>query len=210
MTDLLNLWRRQVMVDMNCHGIATIESFDPVERKVTAKMQYGKTYYYADNNGKMQAKQIEYPLLLDIPLVILCGGGARLTFPIAPGDECLILFNDRDLNNWWAGATSGPVASTRLHSFSDGMALVGFDFSDFEYDNTRAALSYGTTRVAVGEEKVLIENQTATLNDLLQQLITVIKGITTTNAVPGNPCAISPASQLLLDNVATALGELLE
>lgn len=202
--DLLDLLKRDIMINFNCHAIAKIESFDAEKRTVKAKMLYCKTVYVKDKETL-----VEYPLLLDVPVVILGGGNGRLTFPIAKGDECLILFNDRDIDNWMAGAKSGPVRTTRLHSFADAMALVGF-LQVSSYDTTRVKLSNGDTFVGISDSKIKIANNLTSLNECLADLIDKIKAISTTNAVPGLPCTLSPASIAQLDLIKTKIAGLLE
>ena len=133
--------------------------------------------------------------------------------PITAGDTCLVLFNDRDIDNWFQSGQVGPVATSRLHSMSDGIALVGIRSlanSIEGYDMTRAMLFNGTTQVGVSATHVKIANNLTTLNTLLQNLITTIQAITTTNAVVGVPCTLSPASIAALTSVATQIGGLLE
>lgn len=215
--DLLNAFKIDTQLSINCHAVATIQSITTNDANgllvVSATINYSRTYFDRQPNGTYQAKLVDYPQLVDCPLVVLGGGSTALTFPVSKGDQCLILFNDRDLNNWFAGASSGPVASARLHSFTDAIALVGFQ-KITSYDDTHALLTNGEAEVGVPADpastQVRIANSTTTLNTLLGDLITAIKNISTTNAVVGAPCLISPASQAVLDGVATNLSQLLE
>lgn len=65
------------------------------------------------------------PLLVDVPLVYMGGGSYILTFPIAAGDECLVIFADRSIDNWWQSGGVQNQSSARSHSLSDGFAIVG-------------------------------------------------------------------------------------
>ncbi len=208
--DLMTATQREVLLQLNCHAIATIQSFDPDDITAQATINYSQTYYKSDNNGEWISYQVPYPILLDCPVVIMSGGGGSLTFPIAKGDECIVLFNDRDIDNWVAGASSGsPVASGRLHSMADGMILVGFP--DIEsYDMERALLAFNGAMVGVGKDnKVKIANQLYTLNGLLQDLITQIKAITVICAAPASPSSV-PVNVAAFTAIATQLQNLLE
>ena len=69
---------------------------------------------------------VQYPILVDVPVMVLSGGGSFLSLPIAAGDSCVVMFSDRDLDPWWTNGTQGaPPNSTRMHSLADGIALVG-------------------------------------------------------------------------------------
>lgn len=79
-----------------------------------------------------QFTEIQLPLLINVPVYFGGGGGVTLTFPIKPGDECLVVFASRCIDAWWqlgAGPTSAPGRTPpdrRMHNLSDGFAWVGF------------------------------------------------------------------------------------
>lgn len=213
MTDLLNLYKKEILLNLNCHHVATIQSFDSSKQTVTATINYKKTYFEASATGEYVPVLKSYPILLDVPIVSLSGGAAGVTMPIQAGDECLILFNDRDIDNWFQTGQVKGNATSRLHSISDGFALIGVRSLNnvlASYDANRAVLFNGTTKVAVGSSKVEIANQTTTLNTLLGSLIDAINAITTTNAIPGSPSAISATSQVALNAIKTQIAGLLE
>ena len=58
------------------------------------------------------------PVLRDVP-VFVCN-------EVNPGDACLVVFADCDIDNWFNGDDSADPASGRLHSLSDAFAFVGF------------------------------------------------------------------------------------
>jgi hypothetical protein len=67
----------------------------------------------------------QFAFLKDVPIYTLGGGGVTITFPIKVGDECLVLFCDREIYNWYlTGQISAPT-SPRLHDFSDAICLCG-------------------------------------------------------------------------------------
>lgn len=209
LADLMNLFKKQVMLETNCHAVATVRAFNSENQTISAVINYKKSILQAGQDGVYRTVFLDYPVLLDVPVIVLSGGAAGLTFPIAPGDECLILFNDRALDNWFQSGQIGPLSSTRMHSFSDGIALVGLNslaHSIADYDALRAVLFNGTTKVGVGASHVLIRNSLYTLNGVLQELVTeltnltaqlallTVTGVTTgggTSGVPVNAAAIT-------------------
>lgn len=123
--DLLDFFKKEVLLSLNCHHIAKIESFDADKQWASASVVYKKTVFNRDDAGNYKAQLLEYPVLLDCPVISLGGGDGVLTFPVAEGDECLALFNDRDMDNWIAGSTGAASPTPRLHSFADAILLVG-------------------------------------------------------------------------------------
>lgn len=84
--------------------------------------------------GTNDYENVPMPLCLDVPIVWPMGGGYSLTFPIAPGDECLLHFSARCIDAWWQsgagpsdslGPVGQPQAEFRWHDLSDGFAMVG-------------------------------------------------------------------------------------
>jgi hypothetical protein len=68
---------------------------------------------------------VNLPLLLDCPVNFPSGGGYTLTFPMAAGDECLVVFSSRCIDNWWQqGVISRPL-EFRMHDLSDGFVIPG-------------------------------------------------------------------------------------
>ncbi len=66
------------------------------------------------------------PLLLDVPVCFLGGGEHALTFPVTKGDECLVFFADHCIDAWFQSGGVQNQLMPRMHSISDGFALVGF------------------------------------------------------------------------------------
>lgn len=212
--DLLDSYRDLTSISINCHHIGTIQSFDATKQTANATVNYTKTFFQW--NPQINATtpvQINYPILMMCPVICLGGGTAALTFPIRPGDECLVLFNDRSLDNWFQSGTVGPVNSPRLHSISDGIILVGLRNSQkviSSYDTTRAVLRNNQAEVGVGPTLIKIANNTTTLNTLLQSLITQIAAITVTGVTTGGGTSGPPANAAAINAIATQLSGLLE
>lgn len=68
---------------------------------------------------------VNIPLLVDCPVVFPGGGGFTLTFPIAAGDEALVIFASRCIDSWWDTSAIAPQSEFRMHDLSDGFVLVG-------------------------------------------------------------------------------------
>lgn len=98
-----------------------VQSFDP--DSVTCVIQPAIRGYETDTGGNQIS--VPLPLLVDVPVIFPRGGGCTLTFPIHPGDECLIVFADRCIDFWWqSGGIQEPVDG-RMHDLSDAFCIPG-------------------------------------------------------------------------------------
>jgi hypothetical protein len=114
---------------MNCIQIGRIESFNATNQTATVSIAYQRKIKNAVlQEGQLEARDkiIPYPLLVQVPVVIIKGGVARLTMPIAKGNECLLFFADREIDTWFQyGTGNQPPAHDRVHDLTDAIALVG-------------------------------------------------------------------------------------
>lgn len=67
---------------------------------------------------------VNLPVLVDVPICFPRAGGFALTFPIAVGDEVLVVFASRCIDSWWQSGGIGAQAEVRMHDLSDGFALL--------------------------------------------------------------------------------------
>lgn len=101
-------------------GIVQSVDFDAMTCEVQPSIQ-GQIQ---DETGTIQ--NVNYPLLVDVPIVFPSAGGFLITFPIATGDEVLVIFASRAIDSWWqSGGTANRPVEARMHDLSDGFAIPG-------------------------------------------------------------------------------------
>ncbi len=123
---LLDELKAEIFATLNCVEIGKIETVTPGKQTVEISIQIKRV--------SESGESIRYPVLVDCPYFVLQGGGAYLDMPIKAGDFCLVLFNDRNIDNWWKAATVSDPADFRKHSLSDGIAIVGLNPSSSVLD----------------------------------------------------------------------------
>lgn len=91
--------------------------------------------------------------------------GVTLTFPVQPGDECLIVFTSRGFDNWWQSGGIQPPMEARMHDLSDGFVFLGFRSQPRKLSN----VSTTTCQLRSDDGVTLVEldakNQTVNIRD---------------------------------------------
>lgn len=100
---------------------AIVESFNAAE--MTATVQPAIQARVQNQDGTFVWDTL--PLLIHCPVQFPSGGGFTLTFPVAKGDECLVVFSSRCIDGWWQASGVAPQAELRMHDLSDGCVLLG-------------------------------------------------------------------------------------
>ena len=63
---------------------------------------------------------VSMPLLRDVPVFM------PVSFEVNPGDACLVIFADCDIDAWFETGEPQEPKSARKHALSDGFAFVGW------------------------------------------------------------------------------------
>ena len=105
--------KEEIMSSLHCAMPGTVESFDVQTQTASVR-------------PAARRKGIPLPLLRDVPVFFPGTRDSALTFPVLPGEECLLVFADFCLDGWMETGTPAVPASPRSHDWSDAFALVGF------------------------------------------------------------------------------------
>jgi len=94
-----------------------IESFDDATLRATVVAEISR-----QTQG---GETVQIPPIEDVPVVFPGAGGYTLTFPVAAGDKCLLVFSERDLAGWKMNGDELAPPSSRRHAYSDAVAIMG-------------------------------------------------------------------------------------
>src|ERR1035441_7483772 len=83
LSDVLQMFRKQMFLSLNCHAVGTVQSFNSALQTANVQIDYQKTIYIPGPGGVYQQQNVNYPINSNCPVIVLGGGGANLTFPIA-------------------------------------------------------------------------------------------------------------------------------
>jgi hypothetical protein len=195
---ILNTERADAASEINCMQVGTIQSVNLAVGTVTVQLVLRRQVWNNPPSGgapNAQPTVVPYPTLVDVPLYAPAGGTAFLTMPVAVGDTCIVLFNDRDLDPWWSTGSANAVPNdpSRVHSLADGVCLVGIRAKTNPiptWNATKAQLRNGTSYLSVGP-LIGVGNATTTLKLVLDMLAMVLTNWVDTHGDTPNPATLA-------------------
>ena len=75
------------------------------------------------SNGDGTSKDVPFPIIEDVPLVYPSSSYFTIFFPVAKGDECLLIFADSCIDSWWQSGGIQSQFEARRHDLSDCFAI---------------------------------------------------------------------------------------
>ena len=109
--EVLQALKQDILSSLHCALPGTVVSFDSESQ--TAVIQPAV-------KRRMEQRDVPLPLFRDVPVFM------PVSFEINPGDACLVIFADCDIDAWFESGEAEVPESSRMHSLSDGFAFVGF------------------------------------------------------------------------------------
>ena len=109
----------EAMFRTRCCIPCVIQSYNKTNR--TVECQPAIREKIINEDGTVQ--YVNLPMLVNVPVVFPSCGSFEVELPIVSGDECLVLFSDLSIDNFWLkGNVQNPV-EVRRHDLSDGIAI---------------------------------------------------------------------------------------
>lgn len=118
LTTILKSVINKVGLELNCVRVGIIQSFNAED--LTAQVLITNKRTLGINQNGTQATR-DYAVIT----AKICYCCPYITYPIEPGEECILLFNDRELESWFITGEVQPEAYQRMHDLTDCIAIVG-------------------------------------------------------------------------------------
>ena len=153
---------------------AIVESVDLDKQTISAQPSISAV----TTNEDGEERDINLPLLIDVPICYTKGGGFAITVPLKKGDEVLIVFSSRCIDSWWQSGGIGAQAEYRQHDLSDGFAIlaptsqpkrlknVSPDSLEIRTESGECVMSFKNDSVVLKSSKVTIEANVIINGDL--------------------------------------------
>jgi hypothetical protein len=148
---------------------ATVVSFDPGPQYGFPSVSVQPVIREVMNQNAVPTAQ-PLPILDAVPVLCPGGGGFNLTFPIAEGDECLLVFSDMCIDLWKqnGGLQNQPAGFRFRHDIGDAIAIFGLQsaptaIANWSTTSTQLRSADGTVVIDLSADGILIEAPAITI-----------------------------------------------
>ena len=160
---------KSALVDLHTALPGFIVEFDPETQR--ASVQVGIRRVPRKDRLDEVVTPITIPTIQNVPVVFQRGGGFCMTFPVQPNDECLLIFSERELDEWQTNGGVVTPKQTRKHNYTDAIAIVGLSslpntIQNFNTSAVEMSNSSGSVKTTFSETQIQwnVDAVTMTLN----------------------------------------------
>lgn len=148
--------RQQLECDLRVSLPAVVKSFDSSKLTVSVQPTIKETLLV-----NAVPTPVSLPQFDDVPVMVYRAGGFSVTLPIQAGDECLLVFSDMCIDQWWQSGGVGNIQIVnRRHDLSDAIAIFGLSsqprvLTGYSSSSLQVRSDDGTTVVEVANGGVV-------------------------------------------------------
>ena len=174
--DDLELWLQARMEPVNTLIPGRIQSYAPETRLAVVKPSV--------KHRTMHADVFDIPPIADVPVLWPSCGDFSLEGTLKQGDGVLLLFAQSGIGNWQRGAEDAEAEDQTRFSLQDAIAIPGLWQPKRVPGHKGSTASWGirSGSVSIGGTKggkVVVENETQSLRDILESLQGILPAMDT-------------------------------
>lgn len=154
--------KRQTAHELNCMRIGIIQNIYYEDLTVDVLITNKKTLNL-NNDGTQNVR--DFPLIR--AKIVFCN--PFISCPINQGDECVLLFSDREIESWFINGEVNPEGYPRMHALTDAVAILGIRSLPKMINilTTCLHLFYGNSDIQIAENSITINAPTVNINGTL-------------------------------------------
>lgn len=160
--DTMNEWIGEAVLagQLNTHTAlpAIIDTFD-------ATLQRARVLPCIKKLNEITGETFDIAPIFDVPVQFPNAGGWAITFPVDQGDECLLVFCERDITGWKQAGGKQRPSSKRIHEFIDAVAILGIRstpraLTSYSTDSLQIRNDAGTTKLSIKSTEIKLDIST--------------------------------------------------
>lgn len=145
--------------ELNCVRIGIVQEFYPED--LTVQVQIASKKPIGLNPDGSQRVREYAPIYAKV-----CYCNPFITYPIQKGDECVLLFSDREIESWFINGDVNPESYPRMHDLTDAVALFGIRSIPkmIEIMTDALHLYFGSSDIQLKEKEINVNTTTFNVN----------------------------------------------
>lgn len=157
---------KKVNFNLRCCIPGVIQQYDPKTNTASIQPAIREEIVNEDNT----VSYLNLPMLINVPVLIPGGSSCGITFPLSNGDECLVLFSDLSIDNFWLkGNVQNPI-EVRRHDLSDGLAIPSpISKAKVKKINDELIITYGNSKIKMEKGEITFSSDSGQIT--LSQMV---------------------------------------
>lgn len=162
---------KKVNFNLRCCIPGVIQQYD--HKTNTASIQPAIREEIVNEDNTVQYMNL--PILVNVPIVFPSCSVGSIKMLLKQGDECLVLFSDLSIDNFWKYANVQNPIEVRRHDLSDGIAIpcVLSQPNTKPFNGTGMEITSGDAKISITNDGITFSDQNGTIT--LEQIIRLLR-----------------------------------
>ena len=172
---------KKVNFNLRCCIPGVIQQYDPKTNTASIQPAIREEIVNEDNT----VQYMNLPILVNVPIIFPSCSIGSIKMLLKQGDECLVLFSDLSIDNFWKYANVQNPIEVRRHDLSDGIAIpcVLSQPNTKQLNGTGIEITSGDSKIEIGKDEITFKNGYGSVT--LTQIIRIMNHIHTAPAMGG-------------------------
>lgn len=172
---------KKVNFNLRCCIPGVIQQYDPKTNTASIQPAIREEIVNEDNT----VQYMNLPILVNVPIIFPSCSVGSIKMLLKQGDECLVLFSDLSIDNFWKYANVQNPIEVRRHDLSDGIAIpcVLSQPNTKQFNGTGMEITSGNSKISITNDEITFKNSYG--NVTLTQIIKIMNHFHTAPAMGG-------------------------
>lgn len=164
---------KKVGFNLRCCIPGIIQSYDSIHNTATIQPAIREEIVNEDNT----VQYMNLPILVNVPIIFPSCSAGSIKILLKQGDECLVLFSDLSIDNFWKYANVQNPIEVRRHDLSDGIAIpcVLSQPNTKPFNGTEMEITSGDSKIRITKDGITFSDQNGTIT--LEQMIKLLSHV---------------------------------
>ncbi len=161
---------KKVNFNLRCCIPGVIQQYDPKTNTASIQPAIREEIVNEDNT----VQYMNLPILVNVPIIFPSCSIGSIKMLLKQGDECLVLFSDLSIDNFWKYANVQNPIEVRRHDLSDGIAIpcVLSQPNTKQFNGTGMEITSEDSKISITKDGITFSDQNGTIT--LKQIIRLL------------------------------------